>query len=143
MQEELKMHLDNKCMYDVLTCIAMTLAYRASDNGRRCDMKLVDGNQVDWIVHRVDTPRMSMSIWRSTDSTCMITSIQHWKERGFGIGICSKQWVDGMSVHIQLGDGMLVLGIWAVHSILGHGNRSWPFHLRPHCNDQIRQVVRL
>jgi hypothetical protein len=142
MREELKTHWDDKCIYDAQTCIAMTLAQNASDNGRRFDMKSVDGNWVDWIVHRVDTPRsMSMSIWRSTDGTRMSTSIQHWKERDCGIGIRSKQWVDCMSVHIQLGDGMSVLGIWAVHSIMGHGNRSWVFHLRPRCNEQIRQVV--
>ena len=145
MWEELETHWENKCMYNALACIAMTLVHRrASDNGRRFDMKSVDSNQVDWIVHRVDTPHsMSMSIWSSsTDSTRMSTSIQYWKKRGFGIGIRSNWWVDGMSVHIQLGDGMSVLGIWAVHSILGHGNRSWAFHLRPRCNEQIRQVVR-
>ena len=80
MREELETHWENKCMYDALACIAMTLVHRASpDNGRRFDMKSVDSNQVDWVVHRVDTPHMSMSIWRSTDSTRMSTSIQHWK----------------------------------------------------------------
>ena len=77
MREELETHWENKCMYDALACIAMTLVHRASDNGRRFDMKSVDSNQVDWVVHRADTPHMSMSIWRSTDSTRMSTSIQH------------------------------------------------------------------
>jgi hypothetical protein len=134
MREELETHWENKCVYGVLTGIAMTPTHSASDNGRRFDMKSVDG--------KVDTPRMGMSIWRSTDSTHMSTSIQHWKKRGFGIGICIKQWVDSMSVHIQLVDGMSALGIWAVHSILGHGNRSGVFHLRPRCYEQIRQSVR-